>query len=53
MKFNILKASIRAYQRNLNTHSGYKQFRMARAVLRDNGRELNSLILVNYLGKLC
>jgi|TARA_B110000438_G_scaffold280490_1_gene305830 Bax protein len=50
MKFNILKASIRAYQRNLNTHSGYKQFRMARAVLRDNGRELNSLILVNYLG---
>ena len=49
MKFNILKASIRAYQRNLNTHSGYKQFRKARAVLRDNKSELNSLILVNYL----
>ena len=49
MKFNILKASIRAYQRNLNTHSGYKQFRKARAVLRDNKSELNSLILANYL----
>jgi len=49
MKFNILTASIRAYQRNLNTHSGYKQFRKARAVLRDNKSELNSLILANYL----
>ena len=25
MKFKILKSSIRAYQRNLNTHSGYKE----------------------------
>ena len=24
MKFNVLKASVRAYQRNLNTHSSYK-----------------------------
>ena len=27
MKFNVLKASVRAYQRNLNTHSSYKEFR--------------------------
>ena len=27
MKFYILKASIRAYERNLNTHSSYKKFR--------------------------
>ena len=51
MKFKILKSSVRAYQRNLNTHSSYKQFRLARAELRDNKRELSSLILVNYLDK--
>jgi len=51
MKFKILKASVRAYQRNLNTHKSYKQFRMARAELRDNDIELDSLILVNYLDK--
>jgi len=51
MKFNILKSSVRAYQRNLNTHSGYSQFRLARAELRDNKRNLDSLILANYLDK--
>ena len=49
MKFKILKSSVRAYQRNLNTHSGYKKFRMIRADLRDNNEKLNSLILVDYL----
>ena len=51
MKFKILKASIRAYQRNLNTHSGYREFRIARAELRDNNHKLDSLILAKYLGK--
>ena len=51
MKFKILKSSVRAYQRNLNTHSSYKEFRMARAELRDNKRNLDSLILANYLEK--
>jgi len=51
MKFKILKSSVRAYQRNLNTHSSYKQFRLARAELRDNKRNLSSIILVNYLDK--
>ncbi len=51
MKFNILKSSVRAYQRNLNTHSGYSQFRLARAELRDNKKNLDSLILANYLDK--
>ena len=49
MKFKILKASVRAYQRNLNTHSGYQEFRRARAELRDNDQKLDSLILANYL----
>jgi len=51
MKFKILKSSVRAYQRNLNTHSSYKEFRMARAELRDNKMKLDSLILSNYLDK--
>ncbi len=51
MKFKILKSSIRAYQRNLNTHSGYKEFRLARAELRDRKRNLNGLILATYLDK--
>ena len=51
MKFKVLKSSIRAYERNLNTHSGYKEFRMARAELRDNNQKLDSLVLANYLDK--
>ena len=51
MKFKILQASVRAYQRNLNTHSSYKEFREARAIQRDNDGKLNSLELVKYLDK--
>jgi len=49
MKFNILQASVRAYQRNLNTHKTYREFRLARAQLRDEGKKLDSLILSQYL----
>tara|TARA_B100000989_G_C19508044_1_gene457447 strand:+ start:397 stop:1473 length:1077 start_codon:yes stop_codon:yes gene_type:complete len=51
MKFNVLQASVRAYQRNLNTHSSYIDFRKARAELRDNGKPLDSLVLAGYLDK--
>ena len=51
MKFKILKSSVRAYQRNLNTHSSYKDFRLARAELRDNKMKVDGLILANYLDK--
>ena len=51
MKFKVLKASVRAYQRNLNTHGSYRKFRSARAEMRDNNEELDSLILANYLDK--
>ena len=51
MKFKVLKASVRAYQRNLNTHSGYRDFRKARAIQRDNQKKLNSLELVDYLDR--
>ena len=49
MKFNVLQASVRAYQRNLNTHSTYKDFRRARAELRDQEKDLDSVILSQYL----
>tara|TARA_Y100001970_G_scaffold291939_1_gene431129 strand:- start:935 stop:2053 length:1119 start_codon:yes stop_codon:yes gene_type:complete len=51
MKFKILKASVRAYQRNLNTHKSYKKFRKVRAIQRDVYGSLNSLELVKYLDK--
>ena len=50
-KFKILKASVKAYQRNLNTHPSYKSFRKERAIQRDNDGKLNSLELVKYLDK--
>ncbi len=49
MKFNVLQASVRAYQRNLNTHSTYENFRLARAHFRDKGKDLDSLILSQFL----
>ena len=51
MKFIVLQASVKAYQRNLNTHSTYKDFRSARAELRDAGKKLDSTILSQYLDK--
>ncbi len=51
MTFSVLKASVRAYQRNLNTHSSYIEFRKARAIQRDNDEPLNSIELANYLNE--
>ena len=51
MKFNVLQASVRAYQRNLNTHSTYKEFRKARAEFRDLNKPLDSMELSKYLNK--
>ena len=46
-----MKASVRAYQRNLNTHPSYKKFRIERAIQRDNDEKLDSLKLVKFLEK--
>ena len=51
MKFNVLQASVRAYQRNLNTHSTYKDFRKARAEFRDLNKPLDSIELSTHLNK--
>ena len=51
MKFKVLKASVRAYQRNLNTHNSYREFRKARALMRERDQKLDSLNLADYLDK--
>ena len=49
MMFNVLKSSVRAYARNLNTHKSYRKMRYVRAIQRDNFGKLDSLELVDYL----
>ena len=51
MRFNVLQASVKAYHRNLNTHSSYRDFRRVRAELRDEGKALDSIVLSEYLDK--
>ena len=51
MKFNSLQLSVRAYLRNLNTHSSYKDLRKARSELRNDKEPLDSLIMVKHLEK--
>ena len=49
LQFQILKASVRAYKNNLNTHNAYQEFREARAKLRQNEDRIDGLKLAKYL----
>ena len=49
MQFQILKASVRAYKNNLNTHRAYTEFREVRAQLRQDKKIINGLELTQYL----
>ncbi len=51
MKFHSLQLSVRAYLRNLNTHSTYKNLRKARTDLRNQNKPLDSIILSKHLDK--
>ena len=51
MKFHSLQLSVRAYLRNLNTHSTYRNLRKARTELRNKNKPLDSLILSKHLDK--
>ena len=51
MKFHSLQLSVRAYLRNLNTHSSYKNLRRARTELRNKNKLLDSIVLSNHLDK--
>ena len=49
MQFQILKASVKAYKNNLNTHNAYKEFREVRAKLRQENKQIIGLDLTKYL----
>ncbi len=49
LQFQILKASVRAYKNNLNTHNAYKEFREARAKLRQESKQITGLDLSQYI----
>ena len=49
LKFPLLRASVKAYINNLNTHRGYKSFRVKRAELRKNNKKLTGLELIHEL----
>ena len=51
MKFHSLQLSVRAYLRNLNTHTTYRNLRKARTDLRNKNKQLDSIILSKYLDK--
>ena len=48
LQFQVLKASVRAYKNNLNTHNAYKEFRKKRAQLREEG-DFTGLDLAKYI----
>jgi len=49
LQFQILKASVKAYKNNLNTHNAYKEFREVRAQLRQEDKQITGLDLTKYL----
>ncbi len=51
MRFHSLQLSVRAYLRNLNTHSSYRDLRKARTELRNQKKPLDSIILSRHLDK--
>ena len=49
LKFPILRASVKAYQNNLNTHKSYTKFRQKRSSLRDKNKKISGLELTETL----
>ncbi len=49
LKFPILRASVKAYQNNLNTHKSYSKFRQKRLDLRDKNKIIKGLELTETL----
>jgi len=49
LKFPILRASVKAYQNNLNTHKSYSKFREKRSILRGKNKKIVGLELTNTL----
>jgi Bax protein len=49
--FETIQRSVLGYMRNLNTHRAYRQFRTARAEMRDTGRPIDAVALAASLGR--
>jgi uncharacterized FlgJ-related protein len=49
LKFPILRASVKAYQNNLNTHKSYVGFRNKRLVMREKNKDISGLELTDTL----
>ena len=49
LKFPILRASVKAYQNNLNTHKSYSKFRQKRLAMRIKNKKIKGLELTETL----
>ena len=49
LKFPILRASVKAYKNNLNTHKSYSKFREKRKLLREKNKSITGLELTDTL----
>ena len=49
LRFPILRASVKAYKNNLNTHKSYKEFRTKRHNLRKSNKKVSGLTLIKTL----
>jgi len=49
LRFPILRASVKSYKNNLNTHKSYKKFRDKRKKLRDSNKKVSGLELTDTL----
>ena len=49
LKFPILRASVKAYQNNLNTHKSYSNFRGKRLTMREKNKDISGLELTETL----
>ena len=50
-KFDIIRASVKAYKKNLNTHKSYENLRLERKKMRDQGKEISGIRLSQHLDK--
>ena len=51
LRFPILRASVKAYQNNLNTHKGYSEFREKRHRIRKRNKSIRGLDLTDTLDR--
>ena len=51
LRFPILRASVKAYQNNLNTHKGYSEFRDKRHNIRKRNKSIKGLDLTDTLDR--